>query len=82
LPNNIPVSGLLNIDNQGSQVVPVTPDSSGDGEQALNIISSPSRSGQSYVDITEYLNMPQSEASKKLGIPTSTLSKRWKEAVR
>jgi hypothetical protein len=38
--------------------------------------------GQSYVDITEYLNMPQSEASKKLGIPASTLSKRWKEAVR
>lgn len=38
--------------------------------------------GQSYVDITEYLNMPQSEAAKKLGIPPSTLSKRWKEAVR
>lgn len=38
--------------------------------------------GQSYVDITEYLNMPQSEAAKKLGIPASTLSKRWKEAVR
>jgi len=40
------------------------------------------RAGQSYVDITEYLNMPQSEAAKKLGIPPSTLSKRWKEAVR
>jgi hypothetical protein len=38
--------------------------------------------GQSYVDISEYLNMPQSEAAKKLGIPPSTLSKRWKEAVR
>lgn len=34
-----------------------------------------------YVDITEYLNLAQSEAAKKLGIPTSTLSKRWKEAV-
>ena len=40
------------------------------------------KTGQTYVDITEYLNMPQSEAAKKLGIPTSTLSKRWKEAVR
>lgn len=38
--------------------------------------------GQTYIDITEYLNMPQSEAAKKLGIPPSTLSKRWKEAVR
>jgi len=38
--------------------------------------------GQAYVDITEYLNMPQAEAAKKLGIPPSTLSKRWKEAVR
>lgn len=35
-----------------------------------------------YVDVTEYLNMPQAEAAKKLGIPTSTLSKRWKEAAR
>eukprot|EP00727_Mastigamoeba_balamuthi_P001635 m51a1_g11469 hypothetical protein (225) ;mRNA; f:165-1071 len=43
-----------------------------------NIIAS----GQRYVDITEYLTMPQSEAARKLSIPTSTLSKRWKEAVR
>lgn len=38
--------------------------------------------GQNYIDITEYLNMPQADAAKKLGIPPSTLSKRWKEAVR
>lgn len=34
-----------------------------------------------YVDITQYLTLPQNEAAKKLSIPTSTLSKRWKEAV-
>jgi hypothetical protein len=38
--------------------------------------------GHHYVDITEYLNLPQYLAAKKLGIPASTLSKRWKEAVR
>jgi len=35
-----------------------------------------------YIDITPYLNMPQKEAARRLSIPTSTLSKRWKEAVR
>eukprot|EP01129_Flabellula_baltica_P017543 TRINITY_DN974_c0_g1_i1.p1 TRINITY_DN974_c0_g1~~TRINITY_DN974_c0_g1_i1.p1 ORF type:complete len:350 (-),score=81.62 TRINITY_DN974_c0_g1_i1:55-1032(-) len=35
-----------------------------------------------YFDITPYLSLPQSQAAKKLNIPTSTLSKRWKEAVR
>lgn len=34
-----------------------------------------------HIDITCYLHLPQTEAAKKLGIPTSTLSKRWKEAV-
>lgn len=33
-----------------------------------------------YCDITEYLNMPQSQAAKKLGMRTSTFSKRWKVA--
>ena len=35
----------------------------------------------SYCDITPYLDLPQTLAAKKIGIPTSTLSKRWKEAV-
>lgn len=34
------------------------------------------------VDITEYLCLPQSDAAVKLGLPVSTLSKRWKEAAR
>jgi len=42
----------------------------------------PVPNGQHFVDITEYLNLPQTTAAKKLGVPTSTLSKRWKEAVR
>lgn len=33
-----------------------------------------------FVDVTPYLTLPQHEAAKKLGIPSSTLAKRWKEA--
>eukprot|EP01133_Synstelium_polycarpum_P015040 gene15040-17792_t len=39
------------------------------------------KSGQSFIEITEFLNLPQCDAAKRLGIPTSTLSKRWKEAA-
>lgn len=35
-----------------------------------------------WVNITNYLNLPQSEAAKQLNIPTSSLSKRWKESAR
>mmetsp|Transcript_14233 Transcript_14233/g.19835 ORF Transcript_14233/g.19835 Transcript_14233/m.19835 type:complete len:315 (-) Transcript_14233:80-1024(-) len=45
------------------------------------LVPVPQHSGPNYTDITEYLNMPQNEAAKRLNIPTSTLSKRWKEAV-
>lgn len=48
--------------------------------------SSPRPAGTSgkrhFVDITEYLCLPQSDAATKLGLPVSTLSKRWKEAAR
>lgn len=60
---------------------PVVSEAGQDGDNS-NALVPGSKSGQTYVDITDYLNMPQSEAAKKLGIPTSTLSKRWKEAVR
>lgn len=36
---------------------------------------------QNYIDLGPYLSMPQSEVAKQLGLPASTLSKRWKEAV-
>jgi len=34
-----------------------------------------------FVDITSVLHLTQSEAARRVGIPTSTLSKRWAEAV-
>jgi len=40
-----------------------------------------SQEDSQYVDITPYLRMSQHEAAKCLGIPSSTLSKRWKEAA-
>jgi len=58
-----------------SQLIPAT------GVEGKQIIHKETKEGENYVDITEYLNLPQVEASRRLGIPTSTLSKRWKEAV-
>lgn len=34
-----------------------------------------------YVDISDYLNMPQTQAAKRLQLPTSTLSRKWREAA-
>ncbi len=34
-----------------------------------------------YVDITDLLTMPEKEAAAQLGIPESTLSKRWREVT-
>jgi len=34
-----------------------------------------------YADVTPFLGMPQNQAAAQLGIPSSTLSKRWKEAT-
>jgi len=49
--------------------------------QNRQIVLSDSSQRQQYVDITDLLNMPQTDAAKRLGVPTSTLSKRWKEAA-
>jgi len=50
-------------------------------DQQLVRSSSLLEKGTKYVDLTDYLALPQTEAARRLGIPTSTLSKRWKEAV-
>ena len=50
----------------------------------LSIVATTISNGSSdvqYCDITEYLNFPQIEAARKLHLPPSTLSKRWKEAA-
>eukprot|EP01132_Coremiostelium_polycephalum_P004876 gene4876-6082_t len=68
-PNNN--SAVVTVPNANNALATIPP---ADGSLA--------KAGQSYIEITEYLNFPQSEAAKKLGMPTSTLSKRWKEAAR
>jgi hypothetical protein len=65
---------------QGGQSNALVSTQSPENKRIINPVTVPN--GQNFVDITEYLNMPQSEAAKKLSIPPSTLSKRWKEAVR
>lgn len=83
--NNLPTVSSVGPELLNNEVMvsnqPVGSEGQQEGDNS-NALVPGSKSGQTYVDITDYLNMPQSEAAKKLGIPTSTLSKRWKEAVR
>jgi len=41
----------------------------------------PGQEGKMFVDVTPFLVLSQSDAAKMIGIPSSTLSKRWKEAT-
>lgn len=47
----------------------------------VNQVASASVQEQKYMEITDYLTMPQSTAALKLGFPPSTFSKRWREAA-
>jgi hypothetical protein len=44
------------------------------------VIARPEMRG-TFVDLTEFLALPQNDAAKMIGVPTSTLSKRWKEVI-
>ena len=77
--------GMVSGGNSGSSSALVPSSDRSSISDAQLMLSNPISAGsgdQQYVEITEYLNMPQYAAAKKLGIPASTLSKRWKEAVR
>jgi hypothetical protein len=45
------------------------------------IISKKMNEPEEYIDVAPYVTLPQHEAAKKLGIPSSTLSKKWKDAT-
>lgn len=47
----------------------------------VNQVGSVSMPEQKYVEITDYLTLPQNNAAAKLGLPPSTFSKRWREAA-
>lgn len=47
----------------------------------VNQVAPASVQEQKYMEITDYLTMPQSTAALKLGFPPSTFSKRWREAA-
>ncbi len=44
------------------------------------VVARPEMRG-TFVDLTDFLALPQSDAAKMIGVPTSTLSKRWKEVI-
>eukprot|EP01114_Cavostelium_apophysatum_P009814 TRINITY_DN23098_c0_g1_i1.p1 TRINITY_DN23098_c0_g1~~TRINITY_DN23098_c0_g1_i1.p1 ORF type:complete len:287 (-),score=65.39 TRINITY_DN23098_c0_g1_i1:116-976(-) len=58
---------------QSTQLVQIS--SSGQSKELVKVEKEPT-----YVDVTPFLILPQHEAARRLGVPCSTLSKRWKEA--
>jgi len=85
LPDSTQPSISLTQPRPGLSVIPsptsTSLQSTNEPEPQAPVIQSATQDAK-YIDITEYLNLPQSQAAKKLTVPTSTLSKRWKEAVR
>jgi len=74
------VQDLLSKDNSLSKITKLA------GKSNAIIPASPQppreyKGKHTYCDITEFLNMPQIQAAKIIGVPTSTLSKRWKESA-
>jgi len=45
------------------------------------IIQKRSQEKEEYIDVSPYVTFPQHEAARRLGIPSSTLSKKWKDAT-
>jgi len=45
------------------------------------IIQKRSLEKEDYIDVSPYVTFPQHEAARRLGIPSSTLSKKWKDAT-
>jgi len=50
-------------------------------DELLDQLSNKSPIKDEYLDVTPFISMSQEDAARKLGIPSSTLSKRWREAT-
>eukprot|EP01114_Cavostelium_apophysatum_P009184 TRINITY_DN22270_c0_g1_i1.p1 TRINITY_DN22270_c0_g1~~TRINITY_DN22270_c0_g1_i1.p1 ORF type:complete len:273 (+),score=44.80 TRINITY_DN22270_c0_g1_i1:54-872(+) len=69
---NLPPSGTPNPNTDfGTQ-------STADTDSQIQNVEEPQAG--TFINVTPYLTLPQHAAAKKMGIPSSTLSKRWKEA--
>lgn len=79
--NMASISNPMGATQDGNNTLPNGTNLPNQQATSSTLVPVPQHSGPNYTDITEYLNMPQNEAAKRLNIPTSTLSKRWKEAV-
>jgi len=81
-----PVSSLVilspststNPSNNSSDLTRLTPSTS---DLLGQIISQGSKDLPEFMDIAPFVTFPQYEAAKKLNIPSSTLSKKWKDAT-
>jgi hypothetical protein len=74
--SNINNNNTNNNNNTSEAIVPATGPSTSPSGPLLP------RPDEEFVYLTEeFLNLPQSEAARKLGVPTSSLSKKWKEVA-
>jgi len=67
----------LSISDQAASLEPSSLNSS----DVIDQIGQKTQNLDEYVDVTPFIRLSQEEAAKRIGIPSSTLSKRWREAT-
>lgn len=71
-----PITSQMTISDQAASLEPCSLNSS----DVIDQIGQ-KQTVEEYVDVTPFIRLSQEEAAKRIGIPSSTLSKRWREAT-
>jgi len=81
-PRYPPLSSQVSNHFYSDQKIPTTPlKEPPNSNELVPSTSTKASVGYKYVNVTPYLHLPQHEAARELSVPSSTLSKRWREAT-